>query len=139
MVRDIVLHLLTREEYLALHASTAVIGGKGIATLGRKRAGKTTLLMHMLERCGSAYLSNDKVLAKATGPGVTVHGIPLSCMVGVGTMRSIPALRRHLHYWEHFHERTASQEELWNPIKRLSSRRPTFARSWVAPYLSPRR
>jgi hypothetical protein len=120
MVRDIVLHLLARDGYLALHASAAVIGDKAIAVVGEKRAGKTTLLMHMLQRFGAAYVSNDKLLVKATASGgATVYGVPISCTIGVGTMRSFPALRRHLHAWENFEARNAPQSQFWTSNKKI--------------------
>ena len=71
---------------LVLHAAAVVHNGRALAIAGRKGAGKTSLMMHLLERSDSAFLANDRVLVNV---GLLSHarGVPTIVSVREGTLR----------------------------------------------------
>jgi hypothetical protein len=62
--------------WLILHAAAVCLGSDALVIAGPKRAGKTTLLLHVLCNERGAYVSNDRVALDARPSRVSVHGIP---------------------------------------------------------------
>ena len=62
---------------MAVHAAAVSVAGRGLVLPGRTRAGKTTLLMALLE-CGAELLSDDLAFLDARG---RVHPHPRPALV----------------------------------------------------------
>jgi len=76
VVREVAtLHALGRGD-LHVHGAAVVFEGRAYIVAGPKRAGKTSILLHALSRCGGTYVSNDRLLVEACDSCVNVHGMP---------------------------------------------------------------
>jgi HprK-related kinase B len=74
-----------------LHASAVLRGDRAIVLAGVPGAGKSTAALHLVE-AGFAFLSNDRVLARATEADVAVLGYPKQPRVNPGTLLTHPRL-----------------------------------------------
>lgn len=95
------------------HAAAVVRGGRAVVLAGVPGAGKSTTSLHFVE-AGWRFLSNDRVLARATPDGgVEVRGYPKQPRVNPGTLVHHPRLAAMLEP----HEREALQalpaDDLW--------------------------
>jgi hypothetical protein len=74
-VRELAMIRALAEGGAFLHAAALAHAGHGLLIAGVKRAGKTTLLLHVLEATGAEYVSNDRVLLP-TGDAAAARGMP---------------------------------------------------------------
>ncbi|MBN2576293.1 MAG: hypothetical protein JXP73_17155 [Deltaproteobacteria bacterium] len=81
---------LAAPEMLDLHAAACVYGDLAVVLVGGKRAGKTTLLAHLLSSGEAALLTNDRLLVE-TGSR-RAFGVPVLVPVREDTERRFPAL-----------------------------------------------
>lgn len=112
LVREVISNKLALEGCLRLHASAVVYDHLAVPMMGEKRAGKTTLLVDGVVHRAGQYMSNDHLYVWAE-ESVRARGVPLSCMLGVGTMLSYDPLRIHLRDFDYFFERVRPATELW--------------------------
>lgn len=110
-VRELVLSDALRSGWIVMHGSAVAQDGRATVFLGNKGAGKSTLALEAAERRGCAYISNDRVLLKATDRGILVRPYPMSVRLGGGTIRNSAALRSHLHAYDHLQAALLPLEE----------------------------
>jgi hypothetical protein len=85
-IRDLV---IKKEEYngsLILHASGVVSNQCGIAIVGSKGAGKSTLMLDLMGKGGFQYLSGDKLILRIEENNIKAYGWPDYPHVGIGTI-----------------------------------------------------
>jgi hypothetical protein len=90
VVRELFTVACHRAGLLPLHAAAFVTGGGAVLVCGAKRAGKTSVLVHALER-GARFLSNDRVWIRL---GDAPHALPMPTIVMLrdGTLERFPSL-----------------------------------------------
>lgn len=81
-----------RRGSLDLHAAGVAMGGRGLAILGPKGAGKTTLSIYLLRAAAAAAMANDRVFAAALDGDIVVHGVPTAVKIRQPTVQLFPAL-----------------------------------------------
>jgi len=96
VVREFAMNHAHRSGCLVIHGSAFVVGGRGVVIAGPKRAGKTTLLIHVLRQAGAQYLSNDRVVVSCEETGPTMRGMPTIVTVRQQTLEMFPLLYRRL-------------------------------------------
>ena len=92
---------------LLLHAAGFVVGGKAVLLAGRKRSGKTSLLLHTLnsgadanaaglsanDRLPVRYLSNDRTVLLPDGARIVARGIPTIASLRTSSLELFPHIR----------------------------------------------
>ena len=81
-----------RRGSLDLHAAGVVMGGRALAILGPKGAGKTTLSIYLLRAAAAAALANDRLFAGAVDGAIVIHGMPTAVKIRRPTVDLFPAL-----------------------------------------------
>ena len=109
VVRELAMNHSRRTGSLIIHASGFVVEGRGVLIAGPKRAGKTTLLIHVLRHGTAQYLSNDRVVVSFEETGPTMRGMPTIVAIRQGTLEMFPDLRRRL-LVDSFHHRLGRSE-----------------------------
>ena len=66
---------LQQHDWLICHAAALCAGEHGLAIAGFSGGGKSTLMLHILERDRTAFLSNDRVFIRRGGEGLQMRGI----------------------------------------------------------------
>jgi hypothetical protein len=95
VVREVAtLRALAAPGMLDLHAAAFATRGCAVLLVGGKRAGKTTLLAHVLTSGQAALLANDRLLVDCNSLRAT--GVPTIVPVREDTERRFPALARGL-------------------------------------------
>lgn len=61
---------------LVLHAAACAVGERALLIAGPKRAGKTSLLLHVLGSPGARLASNDRTVVVIDGTRLVAHGLP---------------------------------------------------------------
>ena len=82
MLRELATQCLPAAGCLQLHAAALEWHGRGLVICGPRRAGKTSLLLHLLRADGSRYLANDRALLHPPADGAADGRWPGS---GLGT------------------------------------------------------
>ncbi|GAA3744613.1 hypothetical protein [Salinactinospora qingdaonensis] len=104
IMRALILRELLAKGELFVRAACFALEGEGVAVLGGRAAGKTTMLLHTLDSAGGALAGNDKVALRQGGEGqVEVAGFPIRVGVRAGSVLSLREgpLRDYLvHQWE---------------------------------------
>jgi hypothetical protein len=92
LIRDLIIRHEEMQGTIIFHASGVLYEDRVVAIAGRKGAGKTTMLLHLLEKGGVSYFTGDKLFC--TGSGPDIWGSPWRDWpyVGVGTLRTVPRL-----------------------------------------------
>ena len=94
LVRDIVLKDQENRGAVVLHGTAAVRDGRAILITGLKGAGKSTVLLELVEHFGYTVLSGDKTLVRRDALGGTVvTGWPDYPHLGFATIDKYPGLR----------------------------------------------
>lgn len=96
VVRELAMSHVYDAGQLLLHASTCVLNGKGLIITAPSGGGKTTLLMHLLHRAGTKYLTNDRLAISFGTAGVRLRGMPTIVTVRPGTVRMMPEFGERL-------------------------------------------
>jgi hypothetical protein len=79
-----------------IHASGISFGEKIIAFVGDKRAGKTTLLLSMLEYTSAKPVTNDKLMLNLLAGSVRAKGLPIKVGIREGSLHAVPGLLEKL-------------------------------------------
>ncbi len=104
---------MIKRGFLLLHAAGAVSGeGEGLAIAGRAGRGKSSLLLHLLNR-GLKFASNDRLLIKNAEPELRMSGIPKLPRINPGTALNNPRLRQLIPEAELRQLEHMNAEELW--------------------------
>jgi hypothetical protein len=124
VLREFAMNHSLGQGHLFIHGSAVAIGSSGIVIAGPSGAGKTTLLMHLLSLGNTAYMSNDRVLARHTPEGVMLAGMPAITTLRSSTLDMYPAIREALTTspWNHYRTISESEQDA-SPIKSWSDAR----------------
>ncbi len=98
--------------FALLHAAGLSWRGRTAVLAGVPGVGKSTAALHLVEE-GFHFLSNDRVLARPSGPGVEALGYPKQPRVNPGTLLHHRRLSRLLTLEDRAVLRQLSREELW--------------------------
>lgn len=91
LVREILTAgIAMRRPVVDLHAAACARDGWALAIAGRKEAGKTSLLCHLLMAGGVAHMSNDRVFVEPARDGTMASGIPTVTSIRPGTVQTFP-------------------------------------------------
>ncbi len=97
---------------LLLHGAALAVDGLGLVLAGPKRAGKTTLLLHLLQVPGAAFAANDRVFVRATGGGPAVlRPVPTIVTIRAETLTTFPALAARIRASGCWHARALAECE----------------------------
>jgi hypothetical protein len=115
VVRELAMIAAERAGAIIVHGAAARVDGAGLVLAGPKKAGKTTLLLHLLSRPGAALVTNDRVTVtmEATG-GAALRGMPTIVAVRERTARTFPSFEERLR-WSGFHA--------WSTLDEVARRR----------------
>jgi hypothetical protein len=93
MLRELALGRLARHQALQLHAAAVGTAAGALLIGGARRAGKTSLLLHLLRSGQVEYLANDRALVRP-GPGgrLLASGMPSAVSIRAGTVALFPGL-----------------------------------------------
>jgi len=87
-IRGLIFKILDEEGLICLHAAAVYKDDNGIAIIGAKGDGKTTLLFDYLTKDNWAYVSGDKVFLVFKKNKIMAYGFPDYPYIGVGTIKS---------------------------------------------------
>jgi hypothetical protein len=93
LIRDLVLKAEENAGAAVLHATAAVRDGRAVLVAGSKGAGKSTVLLELVERFGYRIMSGDKAVAGVGETGLYVAGWPDYPHLGYGTIAKYPGLK----------------------------------------------
>jgi HprK-related kinase B len=101
--------------YAMVHASAVARSGSDDVTIfmGNSGSGKSSLALYVIERGGFDYISNDRVLLKATRDCIHVVGLPKKPRVNPGTLLGSANLSRLLRPSKRGRYARMAPEELW--------------------------
>jgi hypothetical protein len=86
-----------RRAHLDLHAAAIEADGRGVAIVGPKRAGKTTLSFHLLRSRRCRWIGNDRAFVGRDDTGTfTIRGMPTAVKIQPEMLVDFPELRRGL-------------------------------------------
>jgi hypothetical protein len=71
---------------LIVHGAALELGNAGIVIAGPKRAGKTSLLIHLLHTAGARFVANDRAVVDLASPEAEVRGMPTVVTVRSDTL-----------------------------------------------------
>ena len=77
---------LQQRGWLICHAAGLVQNGRTLGIAGFSGGGKSTLMLHMLDKPGISYLTNDRLFIKSDGGTTHAAGIPKLPRVNPGTI-----------------------------------------------------
>tara|TARA_R110000803_G_scaffold69505_4_gene131928 strand:+ start:1080 stop:2198 length:1119 start_codon:yes stop_codon:yes gene_type:complete len=86
------MNMLQQNGWAICHAAGLVRNGLALGLAGFSGGGKSTLMLHMLNEDGTAFLSNDRLFARRTDKGVFAAGIPKLPRINPGTALNNPCL-----------------------------------------------
>ena len=84
---------MRRAHYLQVHGATRVYRGKGLAFFGKRRSGKSTILMKLLEE-GGAVIGNDLSFIDIRQKSSQMVAFPHQTRLAIGTIDANPWLRK---------------------------------------------
>ncbi|MFE0461434.1 hypothetical protein ACFW1A_19515 [Kitasatospora sp. NPDC058965] len=93
LVRDLVLKAEENTGAAVLHATAAYRDGSVVLVTGAKGAGKSTVLLELVEKFGYQVMSGDKTLLRTGPQGLYATGWPDYPHLGYGTVAKYPGLR----------------------------------------------
>jgi HprK-related kinase B len=101
--------------YAMVHASAVARAGTDEISifLGNSGSGKSSVALQLIERGGYDFVSNDRVLLRATKDGVHVIGMPKKPRVNPGTLLASEALARLVHPAKRPRYQNMPPGELW--------------------------
>jgi len=93
LVREISTQHLVQRGQIQFHGAVVSLAGQGLMICGPKRAGKTSLTIHLLQDPAARFLSNDRALVElGAQPPVMVSGMPTVIAIRPGALTLFPEL-----------------------------------------------
>ncbi|MGA5632573.1 hypothetical protein [Streptomyces lydicamycinicus] len=91
VMRALVLRALLGDGCPFFHAACFTLRGVGVALVGRRTAGKTTLLLHCLDSLGAALVGNDKfaLVQDADSNAENALGFPIQIGIRAGSVLAL--------------------------------------------------
>ncbi|MFJ9468764.1 hypothetical protein [Streptomyces caniferus] len=91
VLRALVLRTLLGDGCPFFHAACFTLRGVGVALVGRRTAGKTTLLLHCLDSLGAALVGNDKfaLVQDADSNAENALGFPIQIGIRAGSVLAL--------------------------------------------------
>ncbi|UCC82207.1 MAG: hypothetical protein JSW46_14620 [Gemmatimonadota bacterium] len=96
VVREFAINHLLHSSDIVVHGAAFVAGKRGVLVAGKKRSGKTSLLLHALHDRRLTYLSNDRVRLSLANDAPQIRGIPTIVNLRVSTLKQFPRLHDRL-------------------------------------------
>ncbi len=93
LIRDLIVKNEESQGTLILHASAVLVEDSGIAVVGSKGSGKSTMLLELLSAGDCSLISGDKCFITVTDDRLRINGWPDYPHLGAGTVARFPALR----------------------------------------------
>ena len=105
---------LQQLDWLICHAAALCSGSRGLVIAGFSGGGKSTLMLHMLERDRTAFLSNDRVFIRRMDGALQMRGIAKLPRINPGTLLNnrrlhMLATPEKLQHWN-----SMASNELWH-------------------------
>jgi hypothetical protein len=119
-VREITLIELLRKRIPILHAGALSFQTDGLAIVGPKFAGKTTLLIAGLISTRSAFVANDRLIVDITQNGVMARGFPTIISIRNGEPDFFPELKKELGRRDFDHASTLAELRSFTRDKQAS-------------------
>ena len=107
-VRELAMNRSRRDGGMFLHAAAIAVEGRGMLIAGEKRAGKTTLLLHLLRETGADYVSNDRLLLPSAD-AAALRAMPTIVTVRVDSLQFFPGLEADLQTRGYIYRRTLAE------------------------------
>jgi len=104
---------LQHRDWLICHASGLVYKGHCLAMAGFSGGGKSTLMLHLMEQEGIAYLTNDRLFVRRESGSVQAVGIPKLPRINPGTIVHNPRLQSLIPQQERDRLLGLPPQELW--------------------------
>jgi len=109
-VRERAMRAVLEQSSLLLHAAGYAVGGRAVLIAGRKRSGKSSLLLHALnsgvdatdaspsanDRLAVRYLSNDRTALLLDGARIEARGLPTILSLRTSTLELFPHTRARI-------------------------------------------
>ena len=83
---------LQQRGWLICHAAALVQNGHALGIAGLSGGGKSTLMLHLLEKPGIGYLTNDRLFVRRDANRIQAAGIPKLPRINPGTIVNNPCL-----------------------------------------------
>ncbi len=94
---------------LLVHGAALAVDGKAVVLAGPKKAGKTSLLTHLLRSRAATFVANDRTLVTLTGHGPAVRGMPTIVTLRPRMLKIFPGLRATLERRGYHHSLTLDE------------------------------
>lgn len=107
-VRELAMNRAVSGGGLFLHTAAIARGARGLLIAGEKKAGKTTLLLHLLRESGADYVSNDRVLLAAPADP-RIRAMPTIVSLRGPTLARFPDLAAHMRAHGFHHRRSLAE------------------------------
>jgi hypothetical protein len=104
VVREFAMTSSVRAGALIIHGAAFGVGDRGVVIAGPKKAGKTTLLIHVLQHVAARFVSNDRVVVAWEDGVPTLYGMPTIVTVRQQGARRLRFLHERL-LASSYHER----------------------------------
>ncbi|HYI21693.1 MAG TPA: hypothetical protein VEX62_03560, partial [Candidatus Limnocylindrales bacterium] len=106
-----------------LHAAVVDIDGAATAICGSKRAGKSSLMLHLLQQTGARFGANDRAVARRTDGQWLVRGMPTITALRADSLARFPHAAAKLRsardrHWLRPEEAAATQSQPWADASR---------------------
>ncbi|MEO5341979.1 MAG: HprK-related kinase B [Gammaproteobacteria bacterium SHHR-1] len=104
---------LQQRQWLICHAAGLVWQGRALGLAGLSGGGKSTLMLHLMDRPQMRYLTNDRLFLRAESRQVQARGIPKLPRVNPGTLVGNPRLRQLVRPDQIAAWRRLAEDDLW--------------------------
>jgi len=108
-----VLNNRQRAGWQICHAAAVTKGGRSLAIAGLSGGGKSTSILRMMDVPGMAFMTNDRLLARATEDGADGLGIPKHPRINPGTILGNARLHGMLSERRKAELRAMPADDLW--------------------------
>jgi HprK-related kinase B len=108
-----ILNICKRDGWEICHAAAVTDGVKGLAIAGLSGGGKSTTILRMMDLDTTRFVTNDRLMIRATANGVEGLGIPKNPRINPGTILHNPRLAPMLTETRRQELAAMPPDELW--------------------------